>query len=72
VQKRDSFANQPFCVYAIETKSLTAAQAFIYRAIDNTCQASASGVSLPVQMAVVTDESAQRLGTADFAPSKNS
>lgn len=52
--------------YSIETKSLVAAKAVIYRAIENTCQASASGVSLPVQMAVVTDEGAQRLESGEL------
>jgi 20S proteasome alpha/beta subunit len=44
--------------YDIVNQSVEAAQAVAFRAIENACAASASGVNLPVQMAVVTGEGA--------------
>jgi proteasome beta subunit len=40
--------------FKVEEKTLEAAEAIAYRTIENVCTASAQGVSMPVQMAVVT------------------
>lgn len=47
--------------HSVGAKSLDHAKVLAYRAIEMTCNASAFGVGLPVQMGVVTEEGASIL-----------
>ena len=51
--------------FKIEGQHLEAAKVIAYRAIENVCQASAYGVGLPVQMAVVTENGVLRIEDGD-------
>lgn len=56
--------------YRIEGQSLEAVKAIAYRAIENVCEASAYGVSGPVQMAVVTADGVEQLNRGDEGHTK--
>lgn len=55
--------------FDVASQSLEAAKAIAYRAVENTCDAAAYGVGMPVQMAVVTKDGVEELSEGDEAHS---